>query len=78
MKKQRDFKKEYREYHKKHLKDNNARHRARYAAEKAGKVRVGDGKDIHHKDNNPRNNSSANLSVTSKTANRSKPRRKIR
>ena len=77
MRRARDYKKEYRDYHSKHLKDNNARHRARYDAEKAGKVRVGDGKDIDHKDNNPRNNSSGNTRVMSEKGNRSRPRRSI-
>jgi len=77
VKRARNYKKEYREYHSKHLKDNNARHRARYDAEKAGKVRVGDGKDIDHKDNNPRNNSPGNTRVMSEKGNRSRPRRKI-
>mgnify|MGYP003139891148 CR=1 FL=1 len=77
MRRARDYKKEYRDYHSKHLKDNNARHRARYDAEKAGKVRVGDGKDIDHKDNNPRNNSPGNTRVMSEKGNRSRPRRSI-
>ena len=77
MKKARNYRKEYREYHQKHLKDNNARHRARYAAEKAGRVHVGDGKDLHHKDNNPRNNSSANIKVEPRSKNRSRKQRKI-
>ncbi|MBT4085505.1 MAG: HNH endonuclease [Alphaproteobacteria bacterium] len=77
MKKKRDYKKEYRENHKPNLKDNNARHRARYAAEKAGKVHKGDGKEIDHKNNNPRDNSSGNTRVMSKAANRARPRRKI-
>mgnify|MGYP003655700032 FL=1 len=75
--KTRDYRKEYLTYHKKHLKDNNARHRARYDAEKEGKVHVGDGKDIDHKNNNPRDNSSGNTRVMSSKANRSRPRRKI-
>ena len=78
MKKKRDYRKEYDDYHSKHLKDNNARHRVRYDAEKAGRVKVGDGKDIDHKDNNPRNNSSSNTRVISKRANLSRPRRKIK
>jgi len=78
VKKKRDYSKEYDEYHSKHLKDNNARHRVRYDAEKAGKVKVGDGKDIDHKDNNPRNNSSSNTRVISKKANLSRPRRNIK
>lgn len=77
MQKKRNYKKEYKNYHSKHLKDNNARHRARYAAEKAGKVRVGDGKDIDHKNNNPRDNAPKNKRIMSSTANRSRPRRKI-
>ena len=77
MKKKRDYRKEYDEYHSKHLKDNNARHRVRYDAEKAGRVKVGDGKDIDHRDNNPRNNSSSNVRVIPRAANLSRPRRKI-
>jgi len=77
-KKQRNYKDEYESYHKKHLKDNNARHRARYAAEKAGKVSRGDGKEIDHKNNNPRDNSSGNTRVMTRKANRSRPRRKIK
>ena len=37
------------------------------------KNRVGiKGKDVHHKDGNPRNNSRSNLAVTSKKYNRSR------
>ena len=68
--KRRDYRKEYLTYHKKHLLDNNARHRARYDAEKKGKVHVGDGKDIDHKDKKPKNNSRTNLRVRSISANR--------
>tara|TARA_R110000787_G_scaffold251575_1_gene357062 strand:- start:470 stop:703 length:234 start_codon:yes stop_codon:yes gene_type:complete len=77
MRKNRDYDKEYKTYHKKHLKDNNARHRARYKAEKEGKVRVGDGKEIDHQNNNPRDNSPSNTKIMSRKANRSRPRRKI-
>jgi|TARA_R110000744_G_scaffold182710_1_gene301983 hypothetical protein len=77
VKKKRDYRKEYDDYHSKHLKDNNARHRVRYDAEKAGRVKVGDGKDIDHRDNNPRNNSSSNVRVIPRAANLSRPRRKI-
>lgn len=77
MKKKRDYKKEYLRDHKPNLKDNNARHRARYAAEKAGKVHRGDGKEIDHKNNNPRDNSPGNTRVMSAKANKSRPRRKI-
>jgi hypothetical protein len=42
----------------------------------AGKVRKGDGKDVAHKNNNPKDNSSGNLAVQSKAKNRSFPRNK--
>jgi len=34
-------------------------------------IRKGDGKDVHHKDGNPRNKKRSNLRVTSKRKNRS-------
>ena len=37
---------------------------------KAGRVKKGDGKEVDHKDMNPRNNSRKNLRVVSRTANR--------
>jgi hypothetical protein len=37
-----------------------------------GKVTKRDGKDVHHKDMNPRNNSPKNLQVTSASLNRKK------
>jgi len=41
---------------------------------KAGKVRKGDGKDVDHKNGNPKDNSKKNLRVASKSSNRSFPR----
>lgn len=38
---------------------------------KAGKASKGDGKDVDHKDGNPRNNRPSNHRVVSKRANRS-------
>ena len=52
------------------------RNAARRAMIKAGKVRKGDGKDVAHLDNNPRNNSSKNLAVQSRAKNRSFKRTK--
>ena len=43
--------------------------------ERAGKVKKGDGKDVHHKDGNPLNNKLSNLSVTSKA--KAKTRRRL-
>lgn len=53
---------------------NRDRKKARYAMEKAGKVKRGDGKDVDHKDGNTKNNKPSNLRVLSKKANRSFPR----
>lgn len=49
-----------------------SRNSARRSAEKAGKVRKGDGKDIDHRNMNPRDNSAKNLRVMDKGKNRAK------
>ena len=36
------------------------------------RIRKGDGRDVDHKDGNPRNNSSKNLRIVSKSSNRKK------
>jgi hypothetical protein len=51
-------------------KDRASRNAARGEAMKAGKVRKGDGKDIDHKDSNPRNNKKGNTQVMSASKNR--------
>ncbi len=68
----RDYKGEYAQYHGKpeQKKRRAARNKARRRAEKAGRVSKGDGKDVHHKDGNPTNNSSKNVQVMSKEKNR--------
>lgn len=73
--KKRDYKKEYREYHGKpeQIKRRAQRVQARRDAEKAGKVRKGDGKEVHHVDakrKGPLNNGKTR--VVSKKYNRSK------
>ena len=70
----RDYKKEYREYHSKpHQKKRRAgRNRARRIMTMLKRVKKGDGKDVHHKDGNPKNNSKKNLRVESKKTNRSR------
>ena len=50
---------------------NAARKKARRKLEAAGKVKKGDGKDVDHKDGNPRNNKRSNLRVQTKAKNRS-------
>lgn len=47
------------------------RNAARAKMIKAGKASKGDGKDVAHKNNNPKDNSSSNLSMQSKAKNRS-------
>jgi hypothetical protein len=70
----RDYKKEYREYHSKpkQKKRRAGRNRARRIMEMLGRVKKGDGKDVDHKDRNPKNNSKNNLRVQSKKTNRSR------
>lgn len=51
-------------------KDRASRNAARSDAMKAGKVRKGDGKDIDHRDSNPRNNKKGNTQVLSASKNR--------
>ena len=58
----------------KRMEDNRSRKKARYAMEKGGLVSKGDGKDVDHKDGNPRNNTKSNLRVQSPAKNRSIPR----
>lgn len=74
----RDYKQEYQNYHasKKQKARRAARGRARYKMMKSGRVRLGDGKDVDHKNNNAEDNSSKNLRVKSKSKNRSYKRNK--
>ena len=69
----RNYKKEYKNYQGKpeQIEQRAARNKSRSEAMKSGKVKKGDGKDVHHKDGNPKNGSKSNLSVKSKSANRS-------
>lgn len=71
---ERNYTQEYQTYHAKpeQKKARASRNAARRDAEKAGRVRKGDGKEIDHKDGNPRNNSPGNLQVMTRTANRRK------
>jgi|TARA_Y100000289_G_C3928315_1_gene154855 hypothetical protein len=72
----RNYKKEYARDHAsdKQKKRRAGRNAARRKMEANGKVRKGDKKDVHHKDKNPRNNKSKNLTVTSRKKNRGKLR----
>lgn len=70
----RNYQSEYKNYHSspKQKKRRAARNGARRKMEKAGKVHKGDGLDVDHKDHNPKNNSTKNLKVMSKSRNRAK------
>lgn len=58
------------------VKNRASRNAARAKMEQAGRVRKGDGKDVAHKNNNPKDNSKGNLAVQSKAKNRSHTRMK--
>lgn len=74
----RDYKREYKVSHSspEEKKKRASRNAARAKMEKAGKVSKGDGKDVDHRNSNPKDNSKGNLRVQSKSANRSFPRTK--
>ena len=71
--KPRNYKREYKKFHAspKSRAERAARNRARRKMVNAGKARKGDGKDVHHKNRRPTDNSSGNLSVMSRSRNRS-------
>ena len=73
----RDYKKQNEKYDSRPSvkKDRASRNAARKAMVAKGKVRKGDGKDVDHKDGNPRNNKRSNLRVTTKAKNRSVKRK---
>lgn len=77
MAKQRNYRKEYKDFHgkPKQKKRRAQRNGARAVMVKAGKVKKGDGKDVDHKNRNPNGNLSnkrSNLRVQSKAKNRSR------
>ena len=74
----RNYKQEYANYHSKPKQKKNraGRNLARRRAEKSGQVKKGDGKDIHHRDGNPRNNKAGNTEIRNASSNRSFARNK--
>ena len=72
----RNYRKEYDNYHKSSTqkKRRASRNTARAKMVKAGKAKKGDGKDVDHKNGNPRDNSRKNLKMKTKARNRSSPR----
>jgi hypothetical protein len=72
----RNYKKEYEEYHgkPKQIARRAGRNAGRAKAVKLGIASNGDGKDVHHKNNNPKDNRASNLASTSISKNRGFPR----
>jgi len=70
----RNYRKEYDRYHSKpeQKKNRASRNGARRRMKKLLGKRAVEGKDIEHKDGNPKNNSITNLRVLSKSRNRSR------
>ena len=68
----RDYKREYKNYHSKaeQRKNRSSRNLARRLMKKKLGINKIRGKDIDHKDKNPRNNSRKNLRIRSKSSNR--------
>jgi hypothetical protein len=75
QKEERDYKKEYENYQGKpeQIKRRAARNAARRSLKDNKDI---EGKDVHHKDNNPLNNDKKNLSVVTKKFNRTEPRKR--
>lgn len=69
----RNYKKEYENYHSKpeQKKNRASRNAARAKLLKSGRVKKGDGKDVTHRNGNPRDNSEKNLGVLKASKNRS-------
>ena len=72
----RNYRKEYDRYQgtAQQKKNRASRNAARRTLTKVGAVKKGDGKDVNHRNGNPRDNSRKNLQVTTKRANWSFPR----
>jgi hypothetical protein len=70
----RDYAEEYRKYHgtERYKKDRAHRNKVRRMMIREGKVRKGDGKDIDHKNGNPRDNRRSNLRIVHRSVNRAK------
>ena len=73
-KKKRNYRKEYDSYHAKpaQKKARASRNSARKKMAKSGKVRKGDGREVDHKNGNPKDNRRKNLRVVSRKTNRKK------
>ncbi len=70
----RNYRQEYDSYHKRprQKKRRAGRNKARRMMIKAKRASKGDGKDVHHKNGNTRDNRKSNLTIMSKAKNRSR------
>jgi hypothetical protein len=68
----RNYRKEYDNYQgtPEQRKNRSSRNKARRKMVTSGKASKGDGKDVHHKDGNPKNNARKNLTIMGKSLNR--------
>tara|TARA_S200002703_G_scaffold31384_1_gene27367 strand:+ start:756 stop:1019 length:264 start_codon:yes stop_codon:yes gene_type:complete len=75
---QRNYKKEYANYHGKpaQIKRRDKRNAANNLLKKKGVIKKGDGKDVAHRNGNPNDNRLSNLTVQKKSNNRSFARTK--
>lgn len=75
---ERNYKKEYENYHSKpeQVRNRATRNKARRIMERKGAVKKGDGKDVDHKRGVSAGNGAGNLRVQSASQNRSFPRTK--
>lgn len=73
MIKPRDYKREYALFHGRpeEIKKRASRNKARRTLVRAGLVRKGDGRDVHHRNGNPLQNDRSNLAVVPRSYNRS-------
>lgn len=73
---ERDYAREYAKYHSRpeQISRRSARNTARRIMAKKVKEEDLEGKDVHHKDNDPLNNDHTNLSVVTQHYNRREPR----
>ena len=78
MAKGRNYRNEYDSYQGKpsQIKNRASRNKARAQMIKAGKAHKGDGKDVGHKNGNPRDDKMSNYMMQTKHSNRSYPRTK--
>ena len=70
----RNYKQESRTESSLRKKKRNMRNKSRRMAIKAGLVKRGDSKDVHHRDGNAMNTTRGNLSIKTASTNRSYPR----